>query len=154
MPTRLVVADEGLSPDSRTSCHAILLEHFLPSSPRFLAHKPDFIRLLEPEFVGHTSGRRRYSSTKMIKIVGWKYRTDHNLSHTAQLIRAKYTPLANSIPQHWPGTEVDILLIVMSRTCTPQTSTITRLTSLLTLRTDPHDKVVSKTRLDTTRILK
>jgi hypothetical protein len=33
----------------------------------------------------------------------------------------------------------------MSRTCTPHTS-------LLTLRTDPLDKLVSKTRLVTTRI--
>jgi hypothetical protein len=40
----------------------------------------------------------------------------------------------------------------MSRTCTPHTSTVTNLTSILTLRTDPHDKV-SKTRLDATRIL-
>jgi hypothetical protein len=41
----------------------------------------------------------------------------------------------------------------MSRTGTPRTSTITSLTSLLTLRTDPPDKLISKTRLDTARIL-
>jgi hypothetical protein len=41
----------------------------------------------------------------------------------------------------------------MSRTGTPHTSTISSLTSLLTLRADPPYKLVSKTRLDTTRIL-
>jgi hypothetical protein len=52
-------------------------------------------------------------------------------------------PLANAIRQHWLGAAVDILPIVMSRTGTPHSSTITRLTSLLTLRTDPHDKLIS-----------
>jgi hypothetical protein len=51
------------------------------------------------------------------------------------------------------GTEVDILPIVMSRTSTPHTSTITILISLLTLRNEPPDKLISKTRLNTTRIL-
>jgi hypothetical protein len=41
----------------------------------------------------------------------------------------------------------------MSRTGTPHSSTITSLTSLLTLRTDPPDKLISKARLDTTRII-
>jgi hypothetical protein len=52
-----------------------------------------------------------------------------------------------------PGTEVDILPIVMSRTGTPHSSTITSITSLLTPRTDPPDKLISKARLDTSRIL-
>jgi hypothetical protein len=69
------------------------------------------------------------------------------------MIRDKYTPLANAIRQHWPCTEVDILPIVMSRIGTPHASTITSLTALLTLRSDPPDKLFSKTRLDTTRIL-
>jgi hypothetical protein len=41
----------------------------------------------------------------------------------------------------------------MSRTGTPHSSTITSLTSLLTARTDPPDKLISKARLDTSRIL-
>jgi hypothetical protein len=69
------------------------------------------------------------------------------------MIRAKYTPLANVIRSHWPSTEVDILPIVMSGTGTPHSSTITSFTSLLTLRTDPHDKLISKARLDTPRII-
>jgi hypothetical protein len=77
----------------------------------------------------------------------------NNLSQTTQLIRAKYTPLANAIRNHWPGTEVEILPIVMSLKGTPHSSTITSLTSLLTLRTDPLDKLISKARLDTPRIL-
>ena len=153
MPTRLVDADEGLSPDSLTSCPAILPPEILPPALRPPAHKPDFIRLLEPRFVGHNNGRRRYSSIRKIQIGEWKYCTDHNLSHTARLIRDKYTPLANAIRNHWPGTEVDILPIVMSRTGTPHSSTIASLTSLLTLRTDPPDKLVTKARLDTSRIL-
>jgi hypothetical protein len=52
-----------------------------------------------------------------------------------------------------PGTEVDILPIVMSRTGKPHSSTITSLTSLLTLRTGPLDKLISKARLDTSRII-
>jgi hypothetical protein len=48
---------------------------------------------------------------------------------------------------------VDILPIITSRTCTPHSSTITSLTSLLTLRTRPHDKLISRTRMDTTRLL-
>ena len=117
------------------------------------AHKPDFIRILEPRFVGHSNGRRRYASIKKIQIGEWKYCTDNNLSDTANLIRAKYTPLANAIRSHWPGTLVDILPIIMSRTGTPHSSTITSLTSLLTARTDPLDKLISKARLDTSRIL-
>jgi hypothetical protein len=97
---------------------------------------------MEPRYVGHTNGRRRYYSIKKIQIGEWKYCTDHNLSHTDQLIRDKYIPLANATRRHWPCTEVDILPIVMSRTGTPHTSTITSLTSLLTLRTDPHDKLI------------
>jgi hypothetical protein len=46
-------------------------------------------------------------------------------------------PLANAIRCHWPGTKVDILPIVISRTGTPHTSTIASLTSLLTLRLIP-----------------
>jgi hypothetical protein len=64
MPTRLVAADEGLSPDSLTSCLAVLPEDILSSELRLLAHKPDFRRLLELRFVGHTNGRRHYSSIK------------------------------------------------------------------------------------------
>jgi hypothetical protein len=41
----------------------------------------------------------------------------------------------------------------MSRTGIPHSSTITNLTSLLTLHTDPPDKLISKARLDTSRIL-
>jgi hypothetical protein len=41
----------------------------------------------------------------------------------------------------------------MSRTSTPHTSNITSLTSLLTLRTDLREKIITKTRLNTTRIL-
>jgi hypothetical protein len=74
----------------------------------------DFIRLLEPRFVGHTSGRRRYSSIKMIQIGEWRYCTDHNLSHSAQMIRDKYTHLANGIRQHRSGTEVDIPSIIIT----------------------------------------
>jgi hypothetical protein len=95
----------------------------------------------------HTNGRRRYSASKKIQIGEWKYYTDHKLLLTAQFIRDKYTPPANVIRHRWPGTEVDILPIVMSHTCTPHTSTITSLTSLLTLRTNPPNKLVSKTRL-------
>jgi hypothetical protein len=46
-------------------------------------------------------------------------------------------PLANAIRHQWTSTDVDILPIVMSRTGIPHSSTITRLTSLLTLRTNP-----------------
>jgi hypothetical protein len=145
--------EEGLSPDSLTSCHTILPDDILPSVLRPPGRKPDFIQLLGPRFVGHTNGRRRYSLIKNIQVGKYKYCIDHNLSHTAHMIRNKYTPLANAIRQHWPGTKVDILPIVMSRTGTPHTSTMDSLTSLLTLRTDPPDKLISKDRLDTTHIL-
>jgi hypothetical protein len=69
------------------------------------------------------------------------------------MIRDKYTPLAHAIRQHWLGTEVDILPKVMGLTGTPHTSTIKGLTSLLTLRANPLEKPISKTRLDTTHIL-
>jgi hypothetical protein len=74
----------------------------------------------------------------------WKYYTDHNLSQKAHLIRDKYTPLANAIRSHWPCAEVDILSIVMSCTGTHHSCTITSLTSLLTVRTGPPDKLISK----------
>jgi hypothetical protein len=69
------------------------------------------------------------------------------------MIRNKYTPLANAIRRHLPCIAVDILPIVISRKGTPHTSTIINLTSLLNLRNNPLDKLVSKTRIDTTRIL-
>jgi hypothetical protein len=152
-PTRLVVADEGLSHETHTSCPAVFHEETRPSVLRPPAHKPDFIRLLEPGFVSHTNERRRYSSIKKIQIGEWKYCTDHNISHTAHMIRDKYTPLANVIRQRLPGTEVDILPVNMTRTGAPHTSTIASPISLLTLRTDPPDKLISKTGLDTERIL-
>jgi hypothetical protein len=92
MPTRVVAADERLSPDSLTSCHVILPAEILPSALIPPAHKPDFIRLPELRFVGHTNGRRRHSSIKRIQIGEWKYYTDHNPSHTAQMIRDEHTP--------------------------------------------------------------
>jgi hypothetical protein len=117
-------------------------------------HKPDSIRLLEPRFIGYSNNKRRCSSIRKIQIGEWKYCTDYNLSHTAQLIRDKYnTPPANALLSHWSCTNIDILPIVMSRTGTLHTSTIISLTALLTLRTDPPDKPISKARLDTTRIL-
>jgi hypothetical protein len=70
-------------------------------------------------------------------------------THDSQQIH----PLANAFCRHCPGTEVDILPIVVSRTGTPPTSTIASLTSLLTLRTDPPNKLISKTQLDIPRIL-
>jgi hypothetical protein len=63
MPTRVVVAHEGLSTDSLTSCPAILRDEILPSVLRPPAHKPDFIWLHEPRL-----GGRRYSSIKKIQI--------------------------------------------------------------------------------------
>jgi hypothetical protein len=69
------------------------------------------------------------------------------------MISVKYTPFANANRQQWLSKEVDILPIVMSRTGTPHSSTITSLTSLLTLRIDPLDKLISKARLDTSRII-
>jgi hypothetical protein len=70
------------------------------------------------------------------------------------MIRDKYTSLASTIRQHWRDIEVDILPIVMSHTGTPHTSTIAKLTTHLTLRTDPlPEKLISKTRLDTSRII-
>jgi hypothetical protein len=100
MPTRLDATDEGLWPDSLTSCHAILHVEIFPSTLRLSAHKPDFSRLLEPRFVVHTNGRRRYSSIKKIQIGEWKYRTDHNLSHTVQLIRD------NTLPSPMPSDKI------------------------------------------------
>jgi hypothetical protein len=62
--------------------------------------------------------------------------------------------MTSALCKHWYSTEIDILPIVTSRTGTPHTSTIsTCLTSLLTLCTYPPDKLISETRLDTTRIV-
>jgi hypothetical protein len=61
--------------------HGILHALILPSALRPPAHKPDFIRLLEPRLVGHTNDGRRYSSMKKIQVGRCKYCTDHNLSH-------------------------------------------------------------------------
>jgi hypothetical protein len=69
------------------------------------------------------------------------------------MIRDKYTSLANAIRQHWPGTGVDILPIVTSRTGTPHTSAIASMPSLLTLRIDLPDKLISKTKLDISCII-
>jgi hypothetical protein len=90
-PTRLVAADEGTSPDSLTCCRAVLPGELLPHSLRPIAHKPDFIRLLEPMFIGHSNNIRRYSSIRNIRIGEWKYCTDTYISQTAQLIRDKHT---------------------------------------------------------------
>jgi hypothetical protein len=67
MPTRLVVADEGISPESLTSCPGVVLfDELLPPSLRPSAHKSDFIRLLEPLFIGHSNNKRRYTSIRKI----------------------------------------------------------------------------------------
>jgi hypothetical protein len=66
MPARFVVVDEGNFPDSLTSSPAVLPDDKLPSLLKPSAHKPDFIRLLEATFVGHSNAKRRYSSTKKI----------------------------------------------------------------------------------------
>jgi hypothetical protein len=94
-------------------------------------------------------------TTKNRQIVGErrKYCNDHKLSHTAQHINTKYNQLTNALPHHWPGSEINILPMVMTRTGTPHTSTIAILTSLITLRRDPTDKIISKARPETTRIL-
>jgi hypothetical protein len=73
MTTRLVVADEGISPDSLTSCPVVFPDELMPPSLRLPAHKPDFIRLLVPRFVKHSNTKRRLSSIRKIQIGGWKY---------------------------------------------------------------------------------
>jgi hypothetical protein len=72
MPTRLVDANEGLSSYSLTSCLAILPDEILRSILKTPANKPDIIMLLEPRFVCHTNGRRRYSSIRKIHVGEWK----------------------------------------------------------------------------------
>jgi hypothetical protein len=51
-----------------TGISRILSRDILPTTVRPSAHKPDYIRLLEPRLVGHTNGRRRYSSIRKIQI--------------------------------------------------------------------------------------
>jgi hypothetical protein len=69
MPTPLVAADEGIS---LTSCHVVVPDELLPPSLRPPAHKPDFIRLLEPIFIGHSNNKRRSFSIREIQIGEWK----------------------------------------------------------------------------------
>jgi hypothetical protein len=66
LPT-LIDADEDNSTDSLTPCHVVLCEDLLPSSLQPHAHKADFIRLLEPMFVGHWNARRRYALNEKFK---------------------------------------------------------------------------------------
>jgi hypothetical protein len=54
---------------------------------------------------------------------------------------------------HCPYAKIDILPIVMSRTGTTRTSTITSFTSLLTLRTGHSYKLIYETHLDKRGIL-
>jgi hypothetical protein len=58
LTTRKVNEDEGLDPTSLTRCPALLHDDILPAQLRPLAHKSDFIRLMEPRLIGHTSSRR------------------------------------------------------------------------------------------------
>jgi hypothetical protein len=60
-PTYLVTAGKGISPDSLTSCPGVLYDELLPPSLRSPAYKPDFIRLLEPRFIGQWNTERRYT---------------------------------------------------------------------------------------------
>jgi hypothetical protein len=135
------------------TCSVVLVEDLLPSSLRPFAHKPGFVCLLEPILNGNSNSLRRYSSIKHIRIVEWKYSTNSYLSHTAKLIPNKYAPLANARRHRWLSIGVDILPIVISRTGTPHIYMIVSRTSLITLRTDPRDKMIAKARLETTRIL-
>jgi hypothetical protein len=91
----------------------------LPSSLRPFAHRPDFVRLLEPILIGNSNSLRRYPSMNKICIGEWKYSTDNYLSHTAQLILNKYAPLANALQHRWLSNGVDILPVVICRTGTP-----------------------------------
>jgi hypothetical protein len=60
----------------------------------------------------------------------------------------------NSVPGSGGSNPLHAIPCVHGLTCTPHSSTIiTGLTSLLTLRTDPPDKLISKARLDTSRII-
>jgi hypothetical protein len=58
MPTRKMDADEGLGLSFLIRCAAALHGDILPIQLRPPAHKPNFIRLLEPRLVGHTFTRR------------------------------------------------------------------------------------------------
>jgi hypothetical protein len=78
MSTRRVDAEEGLDHSSITRCPAALRENILPIKLGSPAHKPDFIRLLEPRLVGHTLSRRRYSTTRKIQTRELKYCTHNN----------------------------------------------------------------------------
>jgi hypothetical protein len=68
MPTRPVDAIDGLDSSSITLYLAVLPKDILRAQLRPQAQKPDFIPLVEPGLVGHTSSRRRFSSIHKIRI--------------------------------------------------------------------------------------
>jgi hypothetical protein len=112
MVTHILDGDEGTSFYALTSRPAVLPKHLLSSSLLPSTHNPDFIRLLKPiRFIRHHDARRRYSSTKMTRIVEWKYCDGNNLSHVSRPIRTKDTPLADALRYHSPKTDVDVLPI-------------------------------------------
>jgi hypothetical protein len=93
MPTTRVNANECLDHSSLlTRCPGVLLVDNLPAQHRPQAHKPGFIRLLEPRLVGHTSPRRRYSSIRKIQTREWKYLTNNYLKDTHHLVIEKCIP--------------------------------------------------------------
>jgi hypothetical protein len=153
MTTRRVDADEGLDYSSLTCCPAALPEDILPTELRPPTHKPEFIRILEPRLVGHTSSRRKYSSCHIIHIGEWKYCIDNNRIDTYHFIIEKYTLLANALRSQRSGTHVDIVPIAISCTGTPHSLTHTSITTLVNPRIDPPHKPSNTPTRDTTRTI-
>jgi hypothetical protein len=96
----MVDANEGNSFDSLTCGPVVLPEDFLPSSLIPPAHKPDFIGLLEPIFIGYTKARRCYRlKISRLESGDNALTITYPIYHTTDL-RRKYTPLNNSLRHH------------------------------------------------------
>jgi hypothetical protein len=92
MTTRKVNVDEDRDPTSLTCCPTMLHDDILTAQLRPHARKPpDFIRLLEPRLIGHSTSWRRYSSIREIQIGQLKHCNDSNLTNTYQFVMKKYT---------------------------------------------------------------
>jgi hypothetical protein len=121
----------------------VAFTHIQHAHMRSQARKDDFIRLLEPRLVGHSSSCCRYSTTRKIQTGEWKYCTDNNLKDNNDLMLQKYTPLANALRSHWLGKQGDIIPIVMSRTGTSHVLTLTNITSFSSTRERTHGQTSS-----------
>ena len=139
-PSTQALPEEGREPpDDRVKI--ALPEYILPAEHRPQHYKPDIIRAIGYILENGTLTRDpTYHGPRSLQIIECKYSTDYNMHEIIEHITELYTPLKDQIQRHgtWPD-PIQIVPIVISRTGSFHTRTLSEIAQLISPKEQPPD---------------